>query len=291
MVVKRGTITVCNIIFPPLAVFLLCGAGEDLLINSVLFLLAVIPSHIHGFYISFTYFQRKRKVRKGQYPGNWRPMIFSEKIQNGGAPSSDVREYKKEKALKTARKQESKLRKDTYTKRLLGKVFRKNNATYSSVPHEESYASTVSSHPSSSRRPRNSFISTDAYRISRQKSHRHSHKSEAGQVSQVPRKRTSVRSNPHGNRRSQVVEYLGHTNSPKRYHSNRSNRRHANSGLDIRNSHSCRVPSTDPRSSISGQSSEVMADYLSRPTLPSRPGTSYRDDINRWRQSIPLEAN
>src|ERR1700753_3514301 len=100
MVVKRGVITCCNFLFPPLAVFLLTGAGEDLLINSVLFLLAVIPSHIHGFYISMTYFSRKNEIRKGQYPGKWRPMIYSDKVQNGGATSSEVRQFKRERDIK-----------------------------------------------------------------------------------------------------------------------------------------------------------------------------------------------
>lgn len=56
----------------------------------MLFLLAIIPSHVHGFYISWTYFGRKRKVRKGQYPGPWRSFIYSEKVQYGGASRSEV---------------------------------------------------------------------------------------------------------------------------------------------------------------------------------------------------------
>lgn len=79
-----------NIFFPPAGVALLCGADYDLFINCVLFLCAVFPSHIHSFYISRTYFSRKSKVRKGKYPGDPRPMIYSEKVQNGGASRREV---------------------------------------------------------------------------------------------------------------------------------------------------------------------------------------------------------
>jgi uncharacterized membrane protein YqaE (UPF0057 family) len=42
-----------NIFFPPLAVMMMTGLGADTLLNSLLFLCAVIPSHVHGFYIRF----------------------------------------------------------------------------------------------------------------------------------------------------------------------------------------------------------------------------------------------
>ena len=80
---------------PPLGVLLLCGPEMDMIINCILFLLAIIPSHVHAFYISMTYFHRKRKVRKGKYPGPRRAGIYSEKVQNGGASSSEVRRLKK----------------------------------------------------------------------------------------------------------------------------------------------------------------------------------------------------
>jgi uncharacterized membrane protein YqaE (UPF0057 family) len=86
-----------NILFPPLAVFMLTGLNEDVIFNCVLFLLAVIPSHIHGFYISLTYFQRKRKVRKGVYPGKPHRMIWSQKVNNGGASRSEMQEMLEEK--------------------------------------------------------------------------------------------------------------------------------------------------------------------------------------------------
>lgn len=93
---KRIVITILNILFPPLAVALLCGFGFDLLVNCLLFLLAVIPSHVHGFYISFTYFNRKRKVRKGKYPGEPHGFIHSRKVNNGGASKEEVKMLKRE---------------------------------------------------------------------------------------------------------------------------------------------------------------------------------------------------
>src|ERR1700753_2303572 len=126
MFVKRGVITCCNILFPPLAVFLLTGAGEDFVINSVLFLLAVIPSHVHGFYISMTYFNRKRKIRKGQYPGRRRPMIYSEKDKNVGATTGEVRQFKRERDIEKyeeAPKQRSRGR----LRRLLRRIAGRNN--------------------------------------------------------------------------------------------------------------------------------------------------------------------
>jgi uncharacterized membrane protein YqaE (UPF0057 family) len=87
---------IINIFFPPASVALLCGADYDLFINCVLFLCAVFPSHIHAFYISRTYFSRKNKVRKGKYPGDPRPMIYSEYVQNGGASRREVAELKEQ---------------------------------------------------------------------------------------------------------------------------------------------------------------------------------------------------
>lgn len=58
----RILVMLVNIFFPPLAVMMLTGLGADTAVNCLLFLLAVIPSHIHGFYISWVYFWRRRKV-------------------------------------------------------------------------------------------------------------------------------------------------------------------------------------------------------------------------------------
>lgn len=59
----RILVMLVNIFFPPLAVMMLTGLGADTAMNCLLFLLAVIPSHVHGFYLSWMYFWRRRKVR------------------------------------------------------------------------------------------------------------------------------------------------------------------------------------------------------------------------------------
>lgn len=69
---------------------LLAGPQTDMLINCLLFLCAVIPAHIHGFYISWVYFSRKKKVRRGLYPGGYKTFIYSERILNGGASNREV---------------------------------------------------------------------------------------------------------------------------------------------------------------------------------------------------------
>lgn len=97
---KRVIIALLNIIFPPLAVLLLCGPNMDFIFNCLLFLLAVIPSHVHGFYISLTYFNRKRKVRRGVYPGPARSGIWSEKVNTGGVGRREVERLKYEKEEK-----------------------------------------------------------------------------------------------------------------------------------------------------------------------------------------------
>ncbi|RMZ90211.1 hypothetical protein DV736_g2578, partial [Chaetothyriales sp. CBS 134916] len=75
---------------------LLTGPNGDFVLNCCLFLLAVFPSHIHSFYISFTYFNRKRKVRKGIYPGQPKSLIYSDKVNNGGASRREMEMLKAE---------------------------------------------------------------------------------------------------------------------------------------------------------------------------------------------------
>jgi uncharacterized membrane protein YqaE (UPF0057 family) len=87
---KRLLIAMLNILFPPLAVMMITGPNEDFIFNCVMFILAVIPSHIHGFYISLTYFNRKRKVRKDVYPGKPKHLIWSDKVNNGGASRREI---------------------------------------------------------------------------------------------------------------------------------------------------------------------------------------------------------
>lgn len=98
---KRLTITACNIFFPPLAVGLLTGfTSRDTFLNSCLFLLAIIPSHIHGFYISITYFTRKRRARRGQWPGSSRKAgVWSEKVLTGGIGFEEARALRRKSRL------------------------------------------------------------------------------------------------------------------------------------------------------------------------------------------------
>jgi len=96
---------------PPVTVIILTGLSTDALINTILFIAGVIPGHIHGFYISCTYFNRKRKVRKGKYPGGEKRFIYSKIIWNGGASDERVdelweiqREKERERERKAGRK-------------------------------------------------------------------------------------------------------------------------------------------------------------------------------------------
>jgi uncharacterized membrane protein YqaE (UPF0057 family) len=84
---------------PPLAVLLLTGPRKDFLINCVLFLCAVIPAHIHGFYIAIVYFHRKTKVWKGLDPGGHKTCIYSDKVVNGGASRSKVERLRLEQQI------------------------------------------------------------------------------------------------------------------------------------------------------------------------------------------------
>ncbi|TKA26708.1 hypothetical protein B0A54_16996 [Friedmanniomyces endolithicus] len=96
----RASLTVINIFFPPLAVAMLCGWEWDCMLNCVLFLLAVIPSHVHGFYISCTYFHRRKKVKKGRWPGGPKSLIHSDNVINGGASDAEAaRLWRKENGL------------------------------------------------------------------------------------------------------------------------------------------------------------------------------------------------
>lgn len=90
----RLLLTLTNIFFPPLAVLLLTGPYTDTLLNCIFFLLGVLPSHIHGFYISCTYFHRKNKVRKGRYPGGPKWGIFDRRVWNGCASEGRVEELR-----------------------------------------------------------------------------------------------------------------------------------------------------------------------------------------------------
>jgi hypothetical protein len=99
----------------------LAGVGTDCLINTLLFIAGVIPGHIHGFYISQTFYHRRRKVRKGRYPGGRKTFIYSEKIWNGGATNEHVRElYVKEQKEKERRENEMKIKRSRSSGSRLG---------------------------------------------------------------------------------------------------------------------------------------------------------------------------
>ncbi|KAH7370358.1 hypothetical protein BKA65DRAFT_386549, partial [Rhexocercosporidium sp. MPI-PUGE-AT-0058] len=94
---------------------LVAGPGTDCLINTLLFIAGVIPGHIHGFYITCTYFHRKHKVKRGRYPGGRRAGIYSERVLNGGASAGRVgdlwrgeRVKEEEREMERARRREGK---------------------------------------------------------------------------------------------------------------------------------------------------------------------------------------
>jgi uncharacterized membrane protein YqaE (UPF0057 family) len=100
-------IFILNILFPPLAVLLVAGPGMDFMLNCIFFLLAVIPSHIHGMYVTWTYWSRKRKVSKGKLPGKRRGGIYSEKVQMGGASKGQLRDIERMREEEKMRKKEA----------------------------------------------------------------------------------------------------------------------------------------------------------------------------------------
>ena len=102
---------------PPLTVCILCGPSLDCLINCCLFLCGVIPSHLHGFYISCTYFNRKRKVRKGKWPGPRRGGIYSENVQNGGVTRDRVKVLREDEEVKRLERLERRVSKRGSMKR------------------------------------------------------------------------------------------------------------------------------------------------------------------------------
>lgn len=71
---------------------LVAGVGMDALLNTMWLLCGVIPGHIHGFYVTWTYFSRKRKVKKGRYPGGSKSFIYSTRVTNGDASDERVRQ-------------------------------------------------------------------------------------------------------------------------------------------------------------------------------------------------------
>lgn len=85
---------------------LVAGVGADVLINTLLLLCGVIPGHIHGLYVTWTYFSRKRKVRRGRWPGGLKPLIYSRRVVNGDASEETVRRLLKAEQARQAGKDE-----------------------------------------------------------------------------------------------------------------------------------------------------------------------------------------
>jgi len=141
MVVKSMTLGFVNMLFPPLAVYMLCGVGQDLFINSMLFLLAVIPSHFHGFYLSWTYFSRKRRVAKGRYPGGRKAIIYSEKVQNGGASSGEVKSLQRQKSKERSYRKQQQSHSPGRVRRLLRRTLRRSHTHKVKDSRSESYGS------------------------------------------------------------------------------------------------------------------------------------------------------
>ncbi|PMD36075.1 hypothetical protein L207DRAFT_515800 [Hyaloscypha variabilis F] len=88
---------------------IVAGPGMDCIINAILFIAGVLPGHIHGFYITCTYFRRKRKVRKGRYPGGKKAFIFSEQVWNGGASNEKVRDLLREQKRREQEEEDARL--------------------------------------------------------------------------------------------------------------------------------------------------------------------------------------
>lgn len=297
MVVKRATVATCNVLFPPLAVWMLTGeAGEDLLINSCLFLLAVIPSHIHGFYLSWTYFNRKRKIRRGEYPGGRRPMIYSSKVQNGGASPKEIRQFKKERDVEKKEKSLKKKQEGGRVRRLFRRILHRKGAQSEedSYPYDtkKGYAEpNTPSYESSTIQRRTSRQPSEPLGVSRHSSRRNSYVAPI-EVNDPRRRESTPRSHPpRAILQSPLVQRAG-TNSKDRSHRNSMN---ADEPVYINVSS---IPTRNPlgsrRNSVARSASsngEALADYVARPALPQRPGSSYRDDIDKWRRSVPVEVN
>lgn len=83
---------------------LVAGVGTDVLVNTLLLLCGVIPGHIHGMYVTWTYFSRKRKVRRGRWPGGSKPLIYSRRVVNGDASEETVRRLLKAEQARQAGK-------------------------------------------------------------------------------------------------------------------------------------------------------------------------------------------
>lgn len=81
---------------------LVAGVGADALINTLWLLCGVVPGHVHGFYVTWTYFSRKRKVRRGRWPGGPKALIYSRRVLHGDASEETVRRLWREEEARRA---------------------------------------------------------------------------------------------------------------------------------------------------------------------------------------------
>lgn len=88
---------------------LVAGVGMDTLVNTLLFVAGVVPGHVHGFYVTWTYFSRKSKVKKGRYPGGPKPLLYSRRVTNGNASDERVRQLWREEEQRRADRADKKL--------------------------------------------------------------------------------------------------------------------------------------------------------------------------------------
>jgi len=57
------------------------------IIADIFFFNRVFPGHIHAFYLEFVYFDRRDRSRSGTVMARRAPLVFSQNIQTGGAPT------------------------------------------------------------------------------------------------------------------------------------------------------------------------------------------------------------
>lgn len=138
--ITRLCLALLNIFFPPIAVLLLTGPYTDTLLNCILFLCGVLPAHIQGFYISCTYLHRKKKVRKGIWPGGPKSFIFCEKIWMGGASR---REWEQLELERNGRSSRSHDRRRTNSKRASEGRAQAPSTSHDNMRHGQSRTQTV----------------------------------------------------------------------------------------------------------------------------------------------------
>ncbi|USW53742.1 Putative proteolipid membrane potential modulator [Septoria linicola] len=104
----RIYVNILGIFLPPVAVYLLYGFGPDFLLNCALTIMGFIPGSIHQMCLDISYWNRRKKVRRGMYPGDRREWIFSKDAQNGGIGDEEVEKLRLTGRTKSEGKREEK---------------------------------------------------------------------------------------------------------------------------------------------------------------------------------------